>query len=223
MKNPTAIITAMLLLFTLTWTAYTQQPTKLPATQPPTQQPKQDPTKPKPTEPEQQDEVIKLPTTQVVVPVIITDGYGRFISGLKKEDFQLREDGSVQDIDEFDDERSPFNVALIIDLSLSTRNKLDDIKHTAIEFVKQLQPRDKVLVVAFDEKVQFIGNFTGDQKELETSIKKLKTGYLTSIYDAIDDTIQKKLMKTQGRKAMVVLSDGVDTGSKHVPTTACWN
>lgn len=214
MKNPTAIIIAVLLLLTLTLTAFTQQPTKPPVQQPPTQQPKQDPTKPKPTEPEQQDEIIKLPTTQVVVPVIITDGFGNFITGLKKNDFQLREDGQIQEIDQFDDERSPFNVALLVDLSLSTRNKLDDIKRTAIEFVKQLQPRDKVLVVAFDEKVQFIGNFTGDQKELESSIKKLKTGYLTSIYDAIEMTIREKLMNAPGRKAMVVLSDGVDTGSK---------
>ncbi|MFN7930980.1 MAG: VWA domain-containing protein [Blastocatellia bacterium] len=146
--------------------------------------------------------------------MIITDRPGRFISGLKKEDFQLREDGQPQDIDEFSDERSPFNVALLIDLSLSTRNKLEDIKRTAIDFVKQLQPRDKVLIVAFDEKVRFINDFTGDQKELEASIKKLKTGYLTSIYDAIAQTIQEKFSKTPGRKAMVVLSDGVDTGSK---------
>lgn len=215
MKNPTAIIIALLLVFTLTLTAFTQQPTKPPAQQPPTQ--KQDPTKPKPTEPNKPEEegvVEPIRTTQVVVPVIITDGYGRFLTGLKKEDFQLREDGEVQRIDQFDDERSPFNVALVIDLSLSTRNKLDDIKRTAIEFVKQLQPRDKVLVVAFDDQVRFIGNFTGDQKELESSIKKLKTGYLTSIYDAIDQTIREKLMNAPGRKAMVVLSDGVDTGSK---------
>ena len=127
----------------------------------------------------------------------------------------MREDGAAQEIEQFDDDRSPFSVALLVDLSLSTRNKLEDIKRTAIEFVKQLQPRDKVLVVAFNEQVRFIGDFTGNQKDLETSIKKLKTGYLTSIYDAIDDTIQKKLRDAPGRKAMVVLSDGVDTGSKH--------
>ena len=147
MKNPTAIITAMLLLFTLTWTAFTQQPTKPPTQQPPIQQPKQNPTKPKPTEPEEQDQVLKLTTQQVTVPVIITDGYGNFITGLKKNDFQLREDGAAQEIEQFDDDRSPFSVALLVDLSLSTRNKLEDIKRTAIEFVKQLQPRDKVLVV----------------------------------------------------------------------------
>ena len=218
MKNLTAIIIAVLLVFAWTFTAFTQAPTKPTTQQPPAQPPKQDPNKPKPTEqkePEEQEQKpIAISTTQVVVPVIVTDGFGNFISGLKKNDFQLREDGQPQEIEQFDDERSPFSVALLIDLSLSTRNKLDDIKRTAIEFVKQLQPRDKVLVVAFDEKVQFIGNFTGDQKELEASIKKLKTGYLTSIYDAIDLTIREKMANAPGRKAMVVLSDGVDTGSK---------
>jgi Ca-activated chloride channel homolog len=210
MKNPIAIIIAVLLIFALALTAFTQEPTK----QPPTQPPQQDPQKPKPTEPEDQEQVIKLATQQVTVPVIVTDGFGNFITGLKKNDFVLREDGELQEIDQFDDERSPFNVALLVDLSLSTKNKLDDIKKTAIDFVKLLQPRDRVLVVAFDERVQFINDFTGDQKQLERSIKSLKTSYLTSIYDAIDLTVREKLLKTPGRKAMVVLSDGVDTGSK---------
>lgn len=217
MKNLTAIIIAVLVVFAWTRTAFLQEPPKPQTQQPPTQPPKQDPTKPKTDEkkdPDDQGFIVPIPTTQVVVPVIITDGYGQFVTGLKKEDFQLREDGQPQDIEQFDDERSPFNVALLIDLSLSTRNKLDDIKRTAIDFTKQLQPRDKVLIVAFDEKVRFIGDFTGDQKELEGAIKKLKNSYLTSIYDAIDQTIREKLLKTSGRKAMVVLSDGVDTGSK---------
>ncbi|MBS1812804.1 MAG: VWA domain-containing protein [Acidobacteria bacterium] len=218
MKNLTAIIIAVFLVFALTLTAFTQEPTKPTGQQPPSQQQKQDPTRPKPTEqkePEEQDQKpFVIPTTQVVVPVIITDAYGNFVTGLKKNDFLLREDGAVQEIEQFDDERSPFSVALVLDLSLSTRNKLDDIKRTAIEFVKQLQPRDKVLIVAFNEKVEFIGDFTDNQKELESNIKKLKSGYLTSIYDAIDQTIREKLLKAPGRKAMVVLSDGVDTGSK---------
>ncbi|HEX4949390.1 MAG TPA: VWA domain-containing protein [Blastocatellia bacterium] len=211
MKNPAAIITAMFLC-ALALTAFTQDPVK----PPPTQQP---PTKPttqdaKEKTPDEDQDVLKILTRQVTVPVIVTDGYGRFINGLKKTDFSIREDGVEQVIEDFNDERSPFNVALLVDLSLSTKNKLDDIKRTAIDFVKLLQPRDKVLVVAFDEKVQFIGNFTGDQKSLEKSIKSLKTSYLTSIYDAIDATIRDRLAVAEGRKAIVVLSDGVDTGSK---------
>lgn len=213
MKNPAAFIIGLIFLIAGSLIVGAQNPT-----QPPTQQPpKQDPTKPKPDEkkePEQDPEVLKIGTKQVTVPVIITDGYGRFINGLKKTDFSVSEDGLEQDIEDFNDETSPFSVALLIDLSLSTKGKLEDIKKTAIEFVRLLQPRDKVLVVAFDEKVRFIGDFTGDQKTLEKQIRALKTSYLTSIYDAIEQTITERLYKVDGRKAIVVLSDGVDTGSK---------
>ena len=215
MKNPAPFIVAVLFLSVGALTVFTQDPVRPTSqAQPP---PKQDPQKPKPpetTEPEQDPEILKIKTRQVTVPVIITDGYGRFINGLKKTDFTIQEDGTEQSIDDFNDERSPFNVALLVDLSLSTRNKLDDIKRTAIDFVKLLQPRDKVLVVAFNEKVRFIGDFTGEQKILEKQIKELKSSYLTSIYDAIDQTINERLLKVGGRKAIVVLSDGVDSGSK---------
>jgi Ca-activated chloride channel family protein len=210
MKNPAAFLIAVVFLSFGALTVFTQDPLKQSAQQPP----KQDPTKPKPTETPEQDEVIKIGTRQVTVPVIITDSYGRFINGLKKTDFTLQEDGEAQDIDDFNDETSPFSVALLIDLSLSTKNKLDDIKRTAIDFVKLLQPRDKVLIVAFDEQIRFVGDFTGDQKTLEKQIKALKTSYLTSIYDAIHQTVNDRLYKVDGRKAIVVLSDGVDTGSK---------
>ncbi len=215
MKNPAAFIIAVLFLSVGALTVFTQDPIKpSPQSQPPSGQNPQKPKEADPKEPAQDDQILKISTRQVTVPVIITDGFGRFINGLKKSDFTIQEDGTEQSIDDFNDERSPFNVALLVDLSLSTKNKLDDIKRTAIDFVKLLQPRDKVLVVAFDEKVRFIGDFTGEQKVLEKQIKQLKTSYLTSVYDAIEETIRERLLKVDGRKAIVVLSDGVDTGSK---------
>lgn len=211
MKNPIFSISIFLLVLCFSLGAFAQEPTKPAEQQPPTpQNPIQ-----KPTEPEDQGLLGKaIETTEVVVPVIVTDNYGRFVQGLKKADFAVREDGVSQVIEDFSDASSPFSVALLIDLSLSTKNKLEEIKRTATDFVKLLQPRDRVLVVAFDERVRFVGDFTGDQKELEKSIKSLKTSYLTSLYDAIDLTIREKLRNQKGRKAIVVLSDGVDSGSK---------
>ncbi len=210
MKNSTFSISTFLLMLCFSVLAFAQEPTKPAEQQPPAPQ---NPTQ-KPTDPEDQGTIIVDTTTQVVVPVIVTDNYGRFVTGLKKTDFAVREDGVSQEIEDFSDASSPFSVALMIDLSLSTKNKLDEIKRTAIDFVKLLQPRDRVIVVAFDERVRFVGDFTGDQKELEKSIKSLKTSYLTSLYDAIDLTIREKLRTQKGRKAIVVLSDGVDSGSK---------
>lgn len=163
---------------------------------------------------DQQQPTIKIPTTLVNVPVIVTDRYGRFATGLDRGDFSVREDGVVQKVEDFSSTEAPFNVALLIDTSRSTQNKLGAIRKAALAFIKQLQPNDRVMIVTFDERVRFISEFTNNRSELERAVKSLKSSYLTSLYDAIYQTITEKMSKIQGRKAIVVLSDGVDTASK---------
>jgi Ca-activated chloride channel homolog len=161
----------------------------------------------------QRPEVI-LDTALVTVPVTVTDGWGRFVTGIQKNDFKVAEDGVPQEIAEFSDLKTPFSVALLLDLSHSTRQKLPVIKKAALEFVKQLQPRDRVLVVAFSDGVEYLGDFSNDQRELNQRIETVKSGYGTSLYDAVQRTITEKLLPLAGRKALVVLTDGVDTTSK---------
>jgi Ca-activated chloride channel homolog len=163
---------------------------------------------------QQQSDVIKLSTALVTLPVMVSDPYGRFVSGLTRQDFQVREDGVLQQIASFSSTEAPFNVALLIDTSRSTRNKLGAIRKAAQEFIKQLQPRDRVLIVTFDERVNFLGDFTSDRRELARTIRSVKSNYLTSLYDAISLTIAEKLATIDGRKAIVVLTDGVDTYSR---------
>ncbi len=162
----------------------------------------------------QRPEVIKLDTVLVTVPVIVTDSYGRFVTGLSRNDFTLREDGMLQEIADFSSTEAPFNVALLIDTSRSTRNKLKTIRKAALEFIKQLQPDDQVLIASFDEQVRFLGEFTNNRKKLERAVNSLESGYLTSLYDAIYLTVTEKLLPLAGRKAIVVLTDGVDTASR---------
>src|SRR5262245_20117990 len=164
--------------------------------------------------PQQDPQSIKIPTNLVTVPVIVTDRYGRFITGLGRNQFTVREEGSAQKIEDFSSTEAPFSVALLIDTSRSTQNKLGKIRKAAETFIKQLLPNDRIMVVSFDEKVRFICDFTSDHAELERAVKSLKSSYLTSLYDAIHLTINEKMNKIQGRKAIVVLTDGVDTASK---------
>ncbi len=161
-----------------------------------------------------QQSPIKIGTNLVTVPVIVTDRYGRFVPGLTRNEFSVREEGSQQKIEDFSSTEAPFSVALLIDTSRSTQNKLDRIRKTARTFIKQLLPNDRIMVVSFDEQVQFICDFTSDHAELERAVKSLKTGYQTKLYDAIHLTIIEKMSKIQGRKAIVILTDGVDTASK---------
>jgi len=162
----------------------------------------------------QRPDVIKVNTALVTVPVVVTDRYGQFVTGLSRNDFTVRENGEPQQIASFTSTEAPFNVALLIDTSRSTRNKLGAIRKAALNFVKQLQPNDRVLVVTFDEKVNFLGDFTSDRREIERAIRSVKSSYLTSLYDAVHLTITQKLSPIKGRKAIVALTDGVDTGSR---------
>ncbi len=161
-----------------------------------------------------QQQTIKIPTALVTVPVIVTDRYGRFITGLERNDFSIREDGVLQNVEDFSSTEEPFNVALLIDTSRSTQNKLGTIRKAALSFIKQLQPNDRVMIVTFDEQVRFVSDFTNSRAELERAVKTLKSSYLTSLYDAIYRTITEKMLPIKGRKAIVVLTDGVDTASK---------
>ncbi|HQR35451.1 MAG TPA: VWA domain-containing protein [Blastocatellia bacterium] len=167
-----------------------------------------------------QQQTIKIPTTLVTVPVIVTDRFGRFITGLNRGDFSVREDGVSQKIEDFSSTEAPFNVALLIDTSRSTQNKLGHIRKAALAFIKQLQPNDRVMIVTFDEQVHFVSNFTDNRAELERAVKSLKSSYLTSLYDAIYRTITEKMVPIQGRKAIVLLTDGVDTASKKATFTS---
>ena len=163
---------------------------------------------------QQQPDVIRLETTLVNVPMSVTDRTGRFVTGLTRTDFQVSEDGKPQEIASFSATEAPFNVALLIDTSRSTRELLGTIRKAARSFVNQLQPQDRVLIVTFDERVHFLGDFTSDRRQLRRTINSVKSSYLTSIYDGISRTINEKLAPLKGRKAIVVFSDGVDTWSK---------
>lgn len=163
---------------------------------------------------ESQQGLIKVDTSLVNVPVIVTDRSGQFITGLGRPSFRVFEDGVLQEISSFSSTEAPFNVALLLDTSHSTQRKLGAIRKAALTFVKQLQPKDRVAIVTFDDEVRFISDFTSDRRLLENAVGSVKSNYRTSLYDAIARTVNEKLSTISGRKAIVVLSDGVDTASK---------
>ncbi len=169
--------------------------------------PKQDPQKP--------DETIVIPGSNLVnVNVIVTDRYGRLVTGLTQGNFQVREDGALQKVDKFFAQQDAFSVVLLIDTSRSTARKLGSIQKAAENFIKQLQPRDRVMVATFDDRITPITDFTGDASTLKKAVKAARTGYSTRLYDAINYAITEKLKPISGRRAIVVLTDGVDTASK---------
>ncbi len=158
-------------------------------------------------------DVIKVDTGIVSIPVKVLDRNGRFIGGLKKENFKVLEDSVEQEIAYFSNEQQPFTVALVLDMSYSAKFKAEEIQAAALAFINQLRPNDKVMVVSFDQDVYVQCEPTNDRKVLQKAIRKTKISYGTSLYDAMDLVINEKFKKITGRKAIVLFSDGVDTSS----------
>lgn len=159
-------------------------------------------------------DVIKVDTTLITLPVSVTDRDGRFIPNLRKEDFRLWEDGLEQQVAFFASVDKPFSVVLMLDMSASTRFKIDEIQDAAIAFVNQLRPDDRVMVVSFDDRIEVLSDFTGDRGRLRDAIRRTRTGQGTKLYDAVDMVINQQLSRVQGRKAIVLFTDGVDTTSR---------
>jgi VWFA-related protein len=108
----------------------------------------------------------------------------------------------------------PFSVVLMIDTSGSTRFRLEDIQDAAINFVRQLRPDDKVMVVSFNDDIRILADFTSDRARLQRAIQHAETGDGTRLYDAVDMVINQQLNRISGRKAIVLFTDGVDTTSR---------
>jgi len=161
------------------------------------------------------EEVIRVDTNLVTVPVIVSDRQNRYISGLKAEDFTVFRDGQKQNIEYFVSEESPINVAILLDTSRSTEMVLDKIQHAAQEFIKQLKPNDRCLIVSFDWEVNVLSELTGDREKLKKAIKNAEVGerYGTVLRDAVYQTVNENFAGVKGRKAVILLTDGKDFGS----------
>jgi len=156
---------------------------------------------------------IKMDTALVTIPVSVIDRDGKFVPFLKKRDFRLYEDGVEQNIESIDSVESAFHVVLMLDTSQSTLFRLEDIQDAAYAFIKQLRRDDKVMVVSFDSKVRFHCDFTSDYDELRYAIYETRPGGSTKLYEAVDKVVDRLAM-IEGRKAIVLFTDGVDTTSR---------
>ena len=164
--------------------------------------------------PIEDDEIIRVETNLVTMPVSVLDRDGRFISGLQQRDFKIFENGVEQKIEYFQSVEQPFTVALLIDVSPSTQFRIDEIQNAAITFIDQLRPSERVMVITFDQYVHVLTEPTNNRNQLRNAIRNAQFGDGTSLYEAVDQTIYQHLSRIQGRKAVVLFTDAVDTTSR---------
>ena len=164
---------------------------------------------------EEPETTFKVDVKLVNVFVTVTDGHGAPVANLQKENFVLKEDGKEQKIAIFSRESAlPLSIALQVDTSLSTRKDLPLELISARKFVHAIvRPQDGLALYKFAEEVSELVPFTSDLKKIDAGIDRVRNGSATALYDAIF-LGSRALSRRQGRKVLVVITDGGDTMSQ---------
>ena len=160
-----------------------------------------------------QDDPIRVDADLIRLNVGVADRQGRPVINLQKENFTVYEDGVKQDISFFEPTVAPFSVVMLLDMSGSTLGFRQNITQAASRFIASLGPDDRVAVVEFYDKINLLNDFTIDRRKALFSVGAANGRGKTQLYKALDFALDK--LETEGRsrrKAIVVLTDGVDTG-----------
>jgi len=168
--------------------------------------PSQDPKRPT------ADDPVRLSAALVQVPAVVKDRNGKFVSDLAPNEFTVFEDGKRQDISFFAAVKQPFNAILVLDTSNSAQDRLRVIQNAAVDFTKQLRPGDRMMVIAFDNEVRQLTDFSQDGEELEKAIRGTESGFGKLLYEAVARALEQ-LRDVEGRRAVILFSDGVDMRS----------
>ena len=163
---------------------------------------------------------IKVTTESVPVYVTVTDNEKRLVPDLVLEDFEILDNGKVQTVNVFENKPTPITTVVMIDTSGSMTASLDLVKSGAEQFLLRLLPEDKAQVGEFNDKIKFHpGTFIDDRDRLIYLLKnELDFGYPTRLYDAVDESLAR-LEPMDGRRVVLVFTDGDDTASKMASLT----
>ncbi len=173
------------------------------------------PQDPRPPEP-QDDPGFKLSVAvnQVFLSVTARSYEGGFYKGLTQKDFQVFEDGVEQEILNFAQEAVPVSVVLLIDASGSTRDIQSSIRRAALSFAKSLGEEDQLSIIQFNHEPRLILEWTNDLERVQLALERIYAKARTFMYDALFVTFDDLLADVSGKKAVILLTDGVDTGSE---------
>jgi Ca-activated chloride channel homolog len=160
---------------------------------------------------------IRVTTQTVPIYATVIDSDRRLVADLQREEFEVYDNGKLQTLTNFSNEVTPFSAVVMLDTSGSMTLNLDFVKHAAEEFLIRLLPDDKAKVGAFNDKIQVLPEDEGFISNRDRLIRILKDGldfgYPTRLWDAVDASIAH-LETQEGRRVVLVFTDGDDTASK---------
>src|SRR5687767_14444387 len=204
------------------------------ADQPPPEMKLKKPDTPPASDEVDEGDVVRVDTQLVSVPAVVTDASGRPVAGLRPDNFRIIEDGQPQTIANFGTTETPFEIALLLDTSGSTRDDVALIRAAATSFIEALRPGDRVGIVAFNTArtvnepvaaVEVLAPLTSDRGQLRSAIENLGASSGTPYYDALERVVDSIFREppqddVRGRRAVVALTDGVDSASNSDFATA---
>ncbi|RPJ70689.1 MAG: VWA domain-containing protein [Acidobacteria bacterium] len=161
----------------------------------------------------QQAPTFRAGTKVVPLYVTVTDGIGRLVPDLEREDFEIYDNDKAQPLSVFTNEVLPVTVVVMLDTSGSMTANIDLVKAGAEQFFLRLLPRDRAQLGAFNDKIQLVTGLTGDRDELASALRDVDFGYPTRLYDAVATGLDR-LEGIEGRRVVLVFTDGDDTSSK---------
>ena len=162
---------------------------------------------------DQEPGAIRVQVEMVSLPAVVMTKEGHYVTDLEKEDFTVFENGVEQEIVGFAPTEQPISVALLLDTSGSTEQRLARFQNESIRFVNLLHPGDSVAVLSFSETVSLHEDFSFDRDRNARGIKETRPGGSTVLYEAVWLSLEDVLKPVEERKALVVFTDGVDTAS----------
>jgi VWFA-related protein len=157
-------------------------------------------------------DVISVSTSEVLLPVTVRDANGRLMTTLTRKDFRVFEEGREQPLSDLALRQVPVDVVLMVDSSSSVARNLDDFRRAVEGFAQRLAPDDRISLIKFDDRVELLQDWTQSRVQLSRSLRRIMPGVFTRFNDALLLAAREQFRATRGRHAIIVLTDGIDSG-----------
>src|ERR1051325_5503976 len=158
-------------------------------------------------------DIVSVDTTEVMFPVTVRDANGRLVSDLTRNDFRVYEDGLPQPLSDLALRQVPVDVVLMVDASSSVANNLDDFRRAAKGCGGRLADDDRISLIKFDDRIELLQDWTKSRFQLQRALNRIEPGMFTRFNDALMLAAKEQFGPvTKSRRAVIVLSDGIDNG-----------
>jgi Ca-activated chloride channel homolog len=158
-------------------------------------------------------DVVTVDTTEVMFPVTVRDSNGRLVNDLTRNDFRVFEDNAAQPLSDLALRQVPVDVVLMVDASSSVANNLDDFRRAAMGFAARLEADDRLSLIKFDDRIELLQDWTKSRFQFQRALNRIEPGMFTRFNDALLLAAKEQFGPvTKSRRAVIVLSDGIDNG-----------